>query len=52
MDADTGVDLAEKVREFHIPDFSNWRQPGGFDRAFADLLRDLNRDDEPESPDA
>ncbi len=40
-DADTGEDLAEKIREYHIPDFSNWKDHDGFEAAFADLLRDL-----------
>ena len=25
LDSDTGEDLAEKVREYHIPDFSKWK---------------------------
>ena len=40
-DADTGEDLAEKIREYHIPDFSNWKDHDAFESAFADLLRDL-----------
>lgn len=40
-DADTGEDLAEKIREYHIPDFSNWKDHDAFQDAFADLLRDL-----------
>ncbi|MEK6261520.1 MAG: toll/interleukin-1 receptor domain-containing protein [Planctomycetota bacterium] len=40
-DADTGEDLAEKIREYHIPDFSNWKNHDAFEAAFADLLRDL-----------
>ncbi len=40
-DADTGEDLAEKIREYHIPDFSNWKNHDAFESAFADLLRDL-----------
>lgn len=40
-DADTGEDLAEKIREYHIPDFSNWKDHDAFEAAFADLLRDL-----------
>ena len=40
-DADTGEDLAEKIREYHIPDFSNWKDHDPFESAFADLLRDL-----------
>ena len=40
-DADTGEDLAEKIREYHIPDFSNWKDHDAFESAFTDLLRDL-----------
>ncbi len=40
-DADTGEDLAEKIREYHIPDFSNGKDHDAFEAAFADLLRDL-----------
>jgi|GEM_PF-2568051 len=38
---DTGEDLAKKVREYHIPDFSNWKHEDDFEKAFADLMRDL-----------
>ena len=39
-DADTGEDLAEKIREDHIPDFSNWKNHDALESAFADLHRD------------
>ena len=29
------------LREYHIPDFSNWKNHDAFEVAFADLLRDL-----------
>jgi TIR domain-containing protein len=41
FDADTGKDLAIELREYHIPDFSNWKNHDAFEAAFADLLRDL-----------
>jgi hypothetical protein len=41
FDADTGKDLAREVREYHIPDFSNWKDNDAFELAFARLLRDL-----------
>ena len=41
FDADTGKDLAVELREYHIPDFSNWKNHDAFESAFADLLRDL-----------
>lgn len=43
-DADSGEDLAEKVREYHIPDFSTWTEEKRFEEAFADLMRDLRRE--------
>ena len=33
--AATGEDLAEEVRKHHLPDFSNWKNPAAFERAFA-----------------
>ena len=41
FDADSGEDLAGVVREYHIPDFSNWKDHDAFESAFADLIRDL-----------
>ncbi len=41
FDSDTGKDLAVEVREYHIPDFSSWKDHDAFESAFADLLRDL-----------
>ena len=41
FDADTGKDLAVELREYHIPDFSNWKNHDPFESAFTDLLRDL-----------
>jgi TIR domain-containing protein/pentapeptide repeat protein len=41
FDADTGRDLATELREYFIPDFSNWRNHDDFERAFVQLLRDL-----------
>jgi len=33
--------LAEEVRKYHIPDFSNWKNHAAFARAFARLEKDL-----------
>jgi hypothetical protein len=33
----TGGDLAEEVRKYHIPDFSNWKNHDAFEPAFARL---------------
>ncbi len=45
FDADTGEDLASEVRQYFIPDFSNWKEHDAFEKAFERLLRDL-RDEE------
>ena len=41
FDADTGKDSAREVREYFIPDFSNWKNHDSYQNAFARLLRDL-----------
>lgn len=41
IDSDTGKDLAREVREYFIPDFSNWKDHDSFERAMERLLRDL-----------
>lgn|ERR1044072_4968655 len=41
FDTDTGKDLAVEVREYFIPDFSNWKDHDAFKIAFKRLLRDL-----------
>lgn len=41
FDADSGKDLAIEVREYYIPDFSDWKQHDAFESAFERLLRDL-----------
>lgn len=41
FDADTGTDSAREIREYFIPDFSNWRDRDCYQRAFLALLRDL-----------
>jgi hypothetical protein len=52
FDSDTGEDLAEKAREYHIPNFSNWKDEDEFEKAFADLMRDLRREDQKRAGDA
>ena len=37
----TGEDLAEEVRKYHIPDFSCWKNHDAFETAFARLEKDL-----------
>lgn len=41
FDADSGRDLAIEVREYFMPDFSNWKDHESFERGFKRLLRDL-----------
>jgi TIR domain/Pentapeptide repeats (8 copies) len=41
IDSTTGEDLAEEVRSYFIPDFSNWKNHDDFEQAFARLLADL-----------
>ena len=45
FDADSGKDLAREVREYFIPDFSNWKDHDAFEQAFARLLRDLKAEE-------
>jgi uncharacterized protein YjbI with pentapeptide repeats len=41
FDAGAGKDSAREIREYYIPDFSNWKDHDAFESAFARLLRDL-----------
>lgn len=41
FDADTGNDIGVEVREYFIPDFSNWKDHDAFETAFKRLLDDL-----------
>ena len=45
FDADTGKDLAVELREYYIPDFSNWKEHDSFEREFEKLLRDLKAEE-------
>ena len=40
-DADEGKDLAVEIREYYIPDFSDWKNHDSYTQAFQNLLRDL-----------
>ena len=42
FDADTGKDLAREIREYFIPDFSNWKDHDSYKKAFDRLLKDLH----------
>lgn len=41
FDADTAKDLATEIREYHIPDFTAWKDHVAFEATVARLLRDL-----------
>ena len=41
FDADTGIDSAREIREYFIPDFSNWKDHDSYAKDFDRLLRDL-----------
>ena len=41
FDADTGIDAAREIREYFIPDFSEWKELNSYQRAFNRLIRDL-----------
>ena len=41
FDSDSGRDLARDIREYFIPDFSQWKDHDSYSKAFERLLRDL-----------
>jgi hypothetical protein len=41
FDADEGKDLAVELREYYIPDFSDWKNHDSYAKGFQNLLRDL-----------
>jgi len=45
FDADTGKDSAREIREYFIPDFSNWKNHDPYREAFERLLKDLKAQD-------
>jgi hypothetical protein len=40
----SGVDLAEEIRQYFIPDFSSWKDHDSYQAAFQRLVRDLKAD--------
>lgn len=40
-DADTGKDSAREIREYFVPDFSNWKDHDSYRKALDRLVRDL-----------
>jgi uncharacterized protein YjbI with pentapeptide repeats len=49
FDADSGKDLGVELREYFIPDFSNWKDHDSFEKAFNRLLRDLKAEEKSDS---
>jgi hypothetical protein len=47
FDADSGEDLAIKIREYFIPDFTNWKDHDAFEAALERLLRDQKAEGPP-----
>jgi hypothetical protein len=45
FDADTGKDSAREIREYFIPDFSNWKDHDSYQEAFKRLISDLKASD-------
>jgi hypothetical protein len=45
QDSKSGQDLAEEVRQYFIPDFSNWKNHDAFEKAFDRLLSDLKAEE-------
>jgi hypothetical protein len=41
FDADRRKDSAREIREYFIPDFSNWKDHDSYQKAFTRLVRDL-----------
>lgn len=41
FDADTGIDSVREIREYFIPDFSNWKDHDSYKKAFERLVKDL-----------
>lgn len=50
FDGDTGKDSAREIREYFIPDFSNWKDHDKYQEAFDRLLKDLKAEDEASTP--
>lgn len=41
FDADIGKDSAREIREYYVPDFSNWKNHDSYRAGFEKLIRDL-----------
>ena len=45
FDADLGEDSAKEIREYFIPDFSQWKDHDNYTKAFDSLLKALKNAD-------
>jgi hypothetical protein len=45
FDGDTGKDSAREIREYFIPDFSEWKHHDDCQRGFERLLQDLKAEE-------
>jgi len=45
FDADTGKDTAREIREYFIPDFSDWKNHDAYQKAFRALMNDLKAEE-------
>lgn len=45
FDSDLGKDSAREIREYYVPDFSNWKDHDSYQKEFEHLLRDLKTDE-------
>lgn len=43
IDPETGLDIAADIREYYIPDFSNWQDHDCFEKTYYRLLDDLRQ---------
>lgn len=41
FDGDEGKDLAAEIRQYYVPDFSEWKSHDSYQKEFEKLLRDL-----------
>lgn len=46
FDPATGRDLAPEIREYYVPDFTDWESATKFREEFDKLIRDLKKPDE------
>jgi hypothetical protein len=45
FDGDLGDDSAREIREYHLPDFSNWKDHDSYQDGLQHLLRDLKAEE-------